>query len=358
MKKKIVIIIIIILVLTLISIFIFDILGFLKNYKKALYRKEKNEYFIKIKVGLITGFGGLGDKAFNDMQYNGLVLAKKLYGIDFEYFAPKNFEDIMKYTQILIDNGSNLIIIGEGFIGQKVLDQFAPKYPQIKFFVLDNLCENLYHNSASVLFKQNEASFLAGVLAAEMTKKDRVGFIGGAPISVIEDFYIGFNQGINYIKSDCKVEKDFISNYVKDFENVWDAPKISYEIAKTMIREKGVDIIFAVASASNIGIFNACKDYSIFSIGVDTDQDYINPGIILTSVLKNLDQAIVFIVDKVIKNNFESKSYYLGLKENGVGLSPMIFTKDIVGDDIIKKINLLQKKIIDGQISVKSVFGK
>ncbi|MFN3410870.1 MAG: BMP family protein [Exilispira sp.] len=311
-----------------------------------------------MKVGLITGFGGLGDKSFNDMQYNGLLLAKNIYNIETQYFTPKSFDDIETYTQVLIDNGFNIIIIGEGYIGQKILDKFAIRYPEVKFVVLDALIEKLYNNCAAILFKQNEGSFLAGVLAAMITKKNKAGFIGAANVDVINDFFTGFQQGVNYIKPICKVELDYISNYVKDFEKVWNSPFESYKIAKKMITEKDVDIIFAVAAGSNIGIFNACRDYSIFSIGVDIDQDYIIPGVIITSVLKNLDQAIVYIIGKVIKNDFESKVYYLGLKENGVGLSPMLYTKNVIGEEIIEHLAKLQQEIIEGKIIVKSIFDK
>lgn len=358
MKKNIIIIIIVISFLILFSLFFKDIQNIYKNIwnKETIKYDTKNEN--RLKVGLITGFGGLGDKAFNDMQYNGLILAKNIFNIETQYFTPKTFDDIETYTQVLIDNGFNLIIVGEGYIGQKILDKFAPKYPDVKFVILDSLIEKLYNNCASILFKQNEASFLAGVLAASITRRKRLGFIGGIEVEVIKDFYIGFEQGIKYIKPDCKIESDYISNYIKDFEKVWNSPFESYKIAKRMIIEKDVDIIFTVAAGSNIGIFNACRDYSIFSIGVDIDQDHIIPGVILTSVLKNLDQAIVYIIGKVMKNNFESKVYHIGLKENGVGLSPMLYTKNIIGEKIIEHLAKLQQDIIEGKIIVKSIFDK
>jgi basic membrane protein A len=356
MKKYIIIIIIIALVF-LVALFWKDIIRIIKINNKADSNAIKLETK-KFKVGLITGFGGLGDKSFNDMQYNGIILAKKLYGIDFLYFTPQNFQDILNNTQTLIDNECNLIILGEGYIGQKVIDIFAPKYPDIKFVVLDNIAERLYPNCASIVFKQNEASFLAGYLAASMTKKNKIGFIGGIDIDVIEDFYIGFHQGVKYYNDKLIVYKKFLSDYIKDFEKVWDNPERSYNIAKDLILKKEVDIIFAVAAASNIGVFNAAKEYSLFSIGVDTDQDYIVPGVILTSVMKNLDQAIVFIIRKILENKFESKIYYLGLKENGVALSPMLYTKDIIGEERIKELFILQKKIINNEIIVDSIFKK
>lgn len=350
-------IIIIIVIVILLGLFWSNIMKIIKVNDKADSSTIKVDTK-KFKVGLITGFGGLGDKSFNDMQYNGLILAKKLFGIDFLYFTPQNFQDIINNTQTLIDNGCKLIILGEGYIGQKVIDMFAQKYPAIKFVISDNKVDRLYPNSASILFKQNEASFLAGYLAASMTKKNKIGFIGGVEIDVIEDFYIGFFQGIKYYNNNLIVYKKYLSDYIKDFEKVWDNPEVAYNTAKEMILKKDVDIIFAVAAASNLGIFNAAKEYSIYSIGVDTDQDYIVPEVILTSVLKNLDQAIVFIIGQVLENKFESKTYYLGLKENGVALSPMLYTKDIIGEDRIKEIFILQKKIIDNEILVDSVFNK
>lgn len=358
MKKYLIIISIVVVILILISIFLVDILKVAQNRNKYLKIDNIKSNPKNVKIGLITGFGGLGDKSFNDMQYNGLLLAKKIYNIEFQYFSPQNFDDISKYTQVLIDNNCTAIIIGEGYIGHKVLDRFAEKYPNIKFVILDAICQKLYPNTASILFKQNEVSFLVGYLAAEKSKNKSVGFIGGADIDVINDFYSGFEQGVKYANTNCKIEKEYISSILNDFEKVWDSPDIANKIALKLILKKRVDVIFAVAAASNIGIFNACKQNSVFSIGVDTDQDYLIPGTILTSALKNLDQAIVFIIEKIIDNKFESKTYYLGLKENGVGLSPMIYTRNFIGEDVIKKIYTLQKKIVDGELTINTIFEK
>jgi len=358
MKKYLIFIFIGIFVLILISVFIQDFVKFGKGIGLQKKSERLNSQTDRLKVGLVTGFGGLGDRSFNDMQYNGLIISKKLYGIDFEYFCPENFEDIKKQVQILIDDECDLIILGEGFIGQQIIDIFAPKYPKIKFVVLDNDCKRLYPNTASILFKQNESSFLAGFLAGKMTKKKEVGFIGGADIDVINDFLLGFEDGVKYADKECNITIDYINSYIKDFEKVWNSPKVAYEISRKMITKNGVDIIYSVAAGSNMGIFNAAKEFKIFAIGVGTNQDYIIPGRILTSSLKNPDQTIAFIIKKTLDGQFESKSYYLGLKENAVGLSPMLYTKDIIGKDILQKLYEVEQKIINKEIIVRSIFQK
>jgi basic membrane protein A len=209
-------------------------------------------------------------------------------------------------------------------------------------------------NVATVCFKQNEGSFLAGVLAAKITKKKIVGFIGGMNIPVINDFLFGFRQGVKYIDKNIKIVEKFVDQYSKidPFADTENGKKMALELIDSF----GVDIIYAVSGKTNLGIYEAIKDKNIFAIGVDTDQDYLLPGQILTSMIKNLDTGIIYIVDKIINNNFENKNFRIGLKENGVSLSEMKYTGNIISEDIKLLLKQLKEKIIENKIIIDSVY--
>lgn len=351
MKIKTTYIIVIFFIIFLLLFFLF-INKEIRNKSITLSKADRNE---KIKIGLILGYGGLGDKSFNDMQYNGLVRAKNLYNIDIIYHAPKDKSDIEAKIDDFVKKGIKYIIVGEGYEGKEIIEKFNLIYKNVHFILLDNMFDIYPQNVSSILFKQNEVSFLVGCLSALFSKNKKVAFFGATKLDVIEDFYIGFEQGVKYINPNFKINKIYFSDYI-DEAKVWDSPKEAFDITNKLYSELKFDIVYAVAAGTNIGVFNSCKVNNIYAIGVDADQDYIIPGIILTSAMKRLDNAIVFIVDLIINNKLENKNYILGLKEGGVSLTEMKYTKDILGEKIINKLEDIKNKIINGEIKVKTIF--
>ncbi|MCX8059416.1 MAG: BMP family ABC transporter substrate-binding protein, partial [Spirochaetes bacterium] len=134
------------------------------------------------------------------------------------------------------------------------------------------------------------------------------------------------------------------------------SPKEAFEVIDNLYNKMKFDIVYAVAAGTNLGVFNACKKNNIFSIGVDADQDYLVPGVILTSAMKRLDNAIVLIIDLIINNKLEPKNYVLGLKEDCVSLTEMKYTKEIIGNKVLNQIEDIKKRIINGEILIKTVF--
>ncbi|PID26408.1 MAG: hypothetical protein CR982_10495 [Candidatus Cloacimonadota bacterium] len=326
-----------------------------KNIKSSEIIPKETKLNHSYKFGLISGRGGFGDRSFNDIQYNGMVKVKKRYGIPFSVKEPHKAEDFNRLALELINEDScNVIFVGS-FEWKKEVDLFSQKYKDVKFIILD--CEALrYHkNLASIKFKQNEVAYLAGVLSALTTKSSSIGIIGATRIKPIEDFIVGYKAGAEHINPNIKFIENYLTEKFKGI-NPWESLNSGSKLAFDMIEKYNVDIIFSLAGASNMGIFKTCSIKNIFAIGVDADQDYLEKGTILTSAMKNLDKAILFMAKVILDGNFENRSYVLGLKEGGVGLSKMKFTKKIIGKEIINKVKNIESQILSDKIIVPSAF--
>ena len=212
-------------------------------------------------------------------------------------------------------------------------------------------------NVTSVLFEEQEGSYLAGVLAALMTKqsgnpklnKDPViGVIGGTKSTGIDKFLVGYIQGARDTDPDVKV----LTAYANDFAD----PSKGKQIAESMY-DRGADIVYAVAGGTGAGVIEAAKERKRYAIGVDTDQDGAAPGFVLTSMVKRTDLAVSQLVQDYADGKLKGgQTRNLGLKEDGVGLSPMQYTKDDVPADVMDKVDAARQKIIDGQLKVWNVI--
>ncbi len=309
-----------------------------------------------IKVGLVVGQGGFGDKAYNDIQYKGIVLLRKLYNIETVYRIPVSNDVVTPLLQELVDEKCNVIFYSSTLTIDKVKD-IVLKNPSIKFILIDNpvTLSPMPDNIASVTFKQNEGSYLAGALAAMMSRSGKTGLICGSNLEVIRDFIIGYKAGVNSVNKNSSVKVSFLDEYDKD-QNPWLNPKGAKNLATEMYTKGNVDIIFGVAAGSNMGIFQAAKILNKRVIGVDCDQDYLEQGIILTSMMKNIDSGMVFMIGEIINNRFKNKNYRLGLKDGAVGLSPMNFTKQQFTRGELEKIEKIKADIISGKIIVPTVY--
>lgn len=336
-------------ILILISVYYIFFIN--KTVSDSSAEKEKTINKIhKYKFGLATGLGKLGDKSYNDMLYNGMINAQKKFGIIFDYEEPENSKDTKRALLDLINKDCSVIFAGEGYIMPYHVDSLAQVHKDIRFIVIDSEALNYYPNVSSITFKQNEGSFLAGVLSAQMSETGNIAAVGGTDISVIQDFITGYKAGAEYINPNINVYTDFVSRLDKD--NPWSNPQAGKEIADKLFEEKNTDIIFGIAAASNIGIFNSASEHNKYAVGVDSDQDFLKKGTVLTSMMKRLDKGIVFMVEKIINGNFVNKNYDLGIKEGGVSLSPMTYTKDKIPAKHLKKIDKIKQEIIKGEITV------
>lgn len=304
--------------------------------------------------GLVTGLGHKEDDAFNDMLYNGMVLARAKYAIKYMVATPENVEDDVPVMEALIRQGCNVIIAGGGYHMIDPVGYLAQKYPQTRFVLMDDFARSYPPNVSSVTFRQNEGSFLAGALAALMSKTRRISFLGAADLHVINDFYAGYAAGAKHVRPSVLVDKAYIFAHVRAIDP-YKAPDIAREISLKLCAQ-GSDIIFAVAAHSNTGAFAAVKEKNCFAIGVDADQDHVAKGFILTSMLKRLDTALLTMVEKILDGSIENRNYSLGLAESGVDLSPMTYTKMLIPPSILEHIADLRRQIIQGDLAVPSAM--
>lgn len=297
-----------------------------------------------VKVGLILSTGGLGDKSFNDSAYRGLEKAKKELGIDFKYVEPASPAEDEQFIREYAEAGYNLVV-ATGFQMRDAAEKVAKDYPNVKFAMIDDVVNA--PNAKSLVFKEQEGSFLVGAAAALASKTGVVGFVGGIEVPLIQRFQRGYEQGAKYINPDIKV----ITVYVGG-QNPFNDPVKGKEIALSQVKQNA-DVIYQAAGATGVGVIDAAKETGTLAIGVDSDQDDVAPGVVLTSMIKNIDVAVYDTVKEVVDGTFTGGQFLYGLKENGMGVTDFRHTKERMGADNIKKIEEIKAKIASGEIVVK-----
>ncbi len=306
------------------------------------------------KVALITAQGGLGDRSYNDSGYEGLKRAEKELGVEVKVI--ESADPVGEGEQLLrsaAESGFDLVITLE-YSHFDPLARVAPDYPNTTFAILNIAVEG--DNVVSVIFKEHEASFLAGALAAMVTTMENnelvnpeavIGAIGGTQSPGIDKFIVGYTEGAHYINPEVKV----LSAYSNSFGD----PAKGRELALAMY-DQGADIVFQIAGGTGEGVFQAAEEAKRYAIGVDSDQDYIKPGFILTSMIKRVDNAVYDLCSRLVNGALQGGAIVeYGLKEDGVGLSPMTYTKDKLPAEFLTTVEDLKAKIISGEIKVTDI---
>jgi len=296
-------------------------------------------------VGLVIGPSGLGDLSFNDMAYGGVRKAQqefnfKLIILEPEDIGKSEFNDLKN----LAEKSDIVVFLGSQF--QLVLPKLARLYPNKKFMMIGVPVES-GPNICAAVFKQYEGSFLAGALAAYMTKTNTIGFIGGVNVPPIQQFEKGFYDGAKYVNPEVKVLIDYVSP-AGDFSGFNDVKK-GYDIAINQYKNNA-DIIFSAAGITGNGVIEAAANTGNYAIGVDSDQDSVAKGTVLTSMIKRMDIAAYKEIKRVMEGNFSAGTAYYGLKDQGVKLSDMKYTRSKISEDILKQIDIIKNKIINGEI--------
>lgn len=306
-------------------------------------------------VGLIIAQGGLGDASYNDLAFSGLERAAESLGLE---ARPVESDDIVAQGEQVLrraaDAGFGLIIDLE-FTHSEYFPTVAADFPDTlwSFFNLPIEGENI----RSVVFKEHEGSFLAGALAAMMTSVEDnekinpqkvIGVVGGTVSEGIDKFISGYIEGANHVDPEVEV----LISYTNDFGD----PTTGRSAAEAMY-DRGADIVFQVAGGAGLGVIEAAEDANRYAIGVDTDQDSLAPGFVLTSMVKRADVAVEQLVTEYAEGTFDGGTVLeLGLAEDGVGLTEFTETRDDIPDEFIAEIDELRQQIIDGEIEVWNVI--
>ena len=315
-----------------------------------------------VKIAVVFSTGGLGDKSFNDAANLGLQNAITKYNLTSNQYAttePTDVAEINTAIETYAADGSYDLIIAIGFSSAGGVNESALAHTDQKFMIVDSVVD--LPNVASVTFKEHEGSFLAGAMAAMVSQTGTLGFLGGLDIPLINKFLAGYQQGAKYINPDIVVNYA----YAPDPSNPWNDVAGGKSVAEQFL-SKGADIIYSAAGATGEGVFDAVKDArdnnkTVYAIGVDSNQDYLLPGGILTSMIKRVDVAVETQIDSIIDGSWAAGLTQLGLKENGVGITDMQYTQDeanaIYEGSLTRldKIAEIKADIIDGTIVVSEL---
>ncbi len=297
-----------------------------------------------IKVGLIYDIHGRGDLSFCDAAYKGAKKAEKKWNITLKEINPTQNTDTEKALRRLAQLKFDLVI-GVGFLFREPMNRVAPDFPNVNFVLID--AEAKPKNVASLIYKAHEGTFLAGVIAALKTKTQKVGFIGGMKIPLVEAFEIGFNAGIKKIDPNVKL----LVNYVGVTPKAFDNPAKAKELALAQYN-KGVDIILVAAGASGLGVLEAATQTKKYIIWVDSNGNGLLPGQVLTSIIKGVELSVYQMIENTINNSFSGDVKHYGLKEGGVEYIVDKDNKMLLSEEILKIVQEFKEKIISEEITV------
>lgn len=288
---------------------------------------------------IVYDMGGKFDKSFNEAAYAGAERWKKETGkpyLDFEIANEAQREQAMRR---MAGRGANPVI-GVGFSQATSVEKVAKEFPKQQFVVIDGVVKA--PNVASVVFKEHEGSFLVGMMAAMASRSGKVGFVGGMDIPLIRRFQCGYEQGAKY--ANAKVE--VLAAMTGTTPAAWSDPARGGELAKSQFA-KGVDVVFAAAGGSGVGVYQAAKDAGKLAIGVDSNQNHLHPGTMLTSMVKRIDVAVYNAAKQVTPG-----LTVLGLKEGGVDYALDQHNEKLVPAEMKKKVDAAKADIIAGKIQV------
>ena len=288
---------------------------------------------------VIYDMGGKFDKSFNEAAYNGIERWKKESGKNYLEFEIANESQREQAVRRMAERGANPII-GIGFGQASSIEKVAKDFPKLQFAIIDSVVK--LPNVQSVVFKEQEGSFLVGVMAALASKSGKVGFVGGMDIPLIRRFQCGYEQGAKFANPKAEV----FANMTGTTGAAWNDPARGGELAKSQFA-KGADVVFAAAGGTGMGVYQAAKDGAKLAIGVDSNQNHLQSGTMLTSMLKRVDVA-VFNVAKGAQPGVT----VLGLKEGGVDYAMDQHNAKLVSADMKTKVEAAKADIISGKIKV------
>lgn len=302
-----------------------------------------------LRVGMVFDVGGKGDKSFNDSAYRGLLHAADAFGVEHTEFEPGQDADretgLRKLAQARYD-----LIVGVGFLFSDAMRKVAADYPDVRFACVDfdaRPGEELPPNLAGLRFREEEGSFLVGVIAGLFSKTGRIGFVGGMDIPLIHKFEAGYIAGAKYANPGVSVSVAYAGTTPQAFAD----PAKGKELALLQYG-RGVDVIYHASGSTGNGVIEAAREVDKYAIGVDSNQNYMAPGNVLTSMVKRVDNAVYATVQSVVEGTFEGGLREFGLAEDGVGYAVDKYNQDLLTDDIVAAVEDARRAIVDGTLSV------
>ena len=291
---------------------------------------------------LIYDLGGKFDKSFNEAAFGGAKRWADETGGSFLEIEMQSEAQREQALRRFAESGANPIVM-TGFAFGDVLSQVAPDYPDTKFAIVDMVVEQ--PNVRSVIFNEHEGSYLVGMLAAMASETDTVGFVGGMDIPLIRKFACGYAQGVKAMSPDATI----IANMTGTTPAAWSDPVRGSELTQAQISQ-GADVVYAAAGGTGVGVLQTAADEDILSIGVDSNQNYLHPGKVLTSMMKRVDNAVYEAF--TAGTDLETGIHVMGLANGGVGYALDEYNEELITDEMKAAVEEASAKIAAGELVV------
>lgn len=304
--------------------------------------QDSQEGSTTVKIGMVTDVGGVNDQSFNQSSWEGLKqLGEEDPTFEVNYLESKTDADYATNIETFVNNDYDLII-GVGYMLADAISNAANQYPDRKFALIDEVISEPKDNVACLTFKQEECSYLVGVVAAMMSKNNNIGYVQGMLGENQNKFGVGYTAGAKSVNPDIVVQQQVANSFADS--------ATGKAIANNMV-SNGADVIFHAAGATGAGVISGCQDNGIYAVGVDSDQSYIAPQTIITSAMKMVGVAAQEISKDVKNNNFKGGEKVFSLANGGVDIAP---TKTLLTQEVIDKVEQVKADIKSGKIKVPS----
>jgi basic membrane protein A len=299
---------------------------------------------------VVFDMGGKFDKSFNEAAYNGAQRFTKETSIKYREFEVTNVAQREQALRNMARRGA-AIVVAMGFAQASAVDKVAREFPKTKFTLIDMVVD--LPNVQSVIFKEHEGSFLVGMAAALASKTGKVGFVGGMDIPLIRKFALGYVEGAKHVNPNIEI----FQNMTGTTPAAWNDPTKGGELARSQF-DRGADVVYAAAGGTGVGVYQAAKDSGKLAIGVDSNQNYMHPGTMLTSMIKRVDVAVYDAFMTTKNGTWKGGIKVLGLAEEGVGWALDKHNRSLVSSAMEAKLEQARKDIIAGKIKVTDYMSK
>ncbi|HWK43258.1 MAG TPA: BMP family ABC transporter substrate-binding protein [Stellaceae bacterium] len=298
----------------------------------------------QVAPGLLYDFGGKFDRSFNQASYEGAERFKRETGIAYRDFEVTNESQREQAFTALARRGATLIV-AVGFGHQAALTAVAKNFPNVKFVIVDAVVDA--PNVQSVVFREHEGSFLVGMLAAMASKTGKVGFVGGMDVPLIRKFEVGYEEGAKYANPKIEVFQTMTGTTPA----AWNDPSRGAELARSQF-DRGADVIYAAAGATGLGVLQAAADAKKLSIGVDSNQNYLHPGSVLTSMTKRVDLVVYRAMKSAQDGTWKPGTQVLGLTDDAIGYAVDDNNRALITPEMQAKVDAARAAIIAGTLKV------
>ncbi len=297
-----------------------------------------------ISPAVIYDLGGKFDRSFNQSSFEGAEKFKTETGIEYREFEIQSDAQREQALRRFAEQGNSPIVVA-GFSFGSAMEKVAADFPDTQFTIIDMVVDA--PNVRSVVFSEQEGSYLVGMAAALKSQTGKVGFVGGMDIPLIRKFACGYVEGVKAVNPDAEI----FQNMTGTTGAAWNDPVKGGELAKAQI-DQGADVVYHAAGGTGRGVLQAAADAGKYGIGVDANQNYLHPGSVLTSMMKRVDVAVYNAMMDAKNDSFTPGLQVLGLAQDGVGYALDDNNKDILTQDIIDQLEAAKQKIIAGEIQV------